>query len=236
MPEGAHHEEVNDLSKFRDYAEKHVESWYDFVLHRRGRRDTANGDIRLVVGVDKSSSWGIASLSGSFKLQLKEKKDLMTNRDPPYTWQHTGTSGEVKAGPDNFDNEGISSTAGNKARNQTLFVRTLNVLLAKDYWDVIRKPKEVFDEGTCKTTFSTCSVSGAYSMTRELTLKRKRSISPATVPDEIFNRSKLNLTAGRGNRFVLLSDAPRRNERIDGTSSRNDNLVGCYCSIYCVCD
>ncbi|KAF9051941.1 hypothetical protein BJ165DRAFT_1340297 [Panaeolus papilionaceus] len=145
MPEGAYHEEVNDLSKFRDYAEKHIESWYDFVLHHRGRKDTANGDIRLVVGVDKSTSWGIASFSDPFKLQLKETEDPMMKKDCPYTWEHMGRSGEVKAGPDSCDNEDLCASGSGKIRNQTLFVRTLNILLVKDVWDEIQKPKEVLD-------------------------------------------------------------------------------------------
>ncbi|PPQ72621.1 hypothetical protein CVT24_005112 [Panaeolus cyanescens] len=134
MPQGAYHEEVNDLSKFRDHAEQHVESWYRFVMHKRGRRDTANGDIRLVVGVDKSTTWGMASFADPFQLQLRETDGMKEVDDLPYTWEHTGTSGEVKAGPDKWENEDICPKNGARVRNQTLFARTLNILLGSEAW------------------------------------------------------------------------------------------------------
>ncbi|PPQ70794.1 hypothetical protein CVT24_001075 [Panaeolus cyanescens] len=147
MPEGAYHEEINDLSKFRVYAEKNVDSWYRFAIQQRGRKDTANGDIRLVAGVDKSTSWGVGSFPGAFQLQLREnERTSEVTTYPPYTWDHTGLSGEVKSGPDAHENEGIGGTAGCTPKNQTLFVKTLNILLGKTIWDTIQKSVKEFDE------------------------------------------------------------------------------------------
>ena len=55
MPRGARSEELGNLAMFREYAAANVANWYRFVNGPRGH-EAKNGDIRLVVGFDKTSS------------------------------------------------------------------------------------------------------------------------------------------------------------------------------------
>ncbi|KAF8956508.1 hypothetical protein BDZ97DRAFT_1616431, partial [Flammula alnicola] len=56
MPEGAISQDLENIPRFRAYAAKHVDNWYRFVNGPRGR-EAKNGDVRLVVGCDKTTSW-----------------------------------------------------------------------------------------------------------------------------------------------------------------------------------
>jgi hypothetical protein len=59
MPDGAFQEELGNSSRFRDYVAVpvHAASWsrYEFVNGPRGR-EAQNGDVRVVVGCEKSTS------------------------------------------------------------------------------------------------------------------------------------------------------------------------------------
>ncbi|KAF9525138.1 hypothetical protein CPB83DRAFT_772660, partial [Crepidotus variabilis] len=59
MPQGASSTVLQDTERLEDYLNIHIKSWYDFLL-RRGRK-LQNGDIRVVYGCDKVSTWGIAT-------------------------------------------------------------------------------------------------------------------------------------------------------------------------------
>jgi len=61
MPQGAHAEDLANVSQFRQYF-SNAESWYRYINNIRGR-DAKNDDMRLVIGCDKTSSWGMATLS-----------------------------------------------------------------------------------------------------------------------------------------------------------------------------
>ena len=74
MPQGAHAEHLANVSKFRQYLSANAESWYRYVNDERGR-EARNGDVRLVIGCDKASSWGMATFANStaqdFRLRFK---------------------------------------------------------------------------------------------------------------------------------------------------------------------
>ena len=59
MPDGAFREDLQNITLFRDFAVENAESWYRFVNGPRGR-DIRNGDLHLITGCDKTSSWGLA--------------------------------------------------------------------------------------------------------------------------------------------------------------------------------
>ncbi|EFI26919.1 hypothetical protein CC1G_15320 [Coprinopsis cinerea okayama7 len=63
LPEGAHHEDIRNLSKFREYAAHHAHSWYKFANGVCGR-EIENGELHLVTGCDKTANWGMAAFSG----------------------------------------------------------------------------------------------------------------------------------------------------------------------------
>jgi hypothetical protein len=62
MPRGARSEDLGNVEKFMEYAAANVDDWYKFVNGPRGRR-AKNGDVRLVVGFDKTTCWGIATFA-----------------------------------------------------------------------------------------------------------------------------------------------------------------------------
>jgi hypothetical protein len=104
--------------------------WYEYINGPRGR-EAKNGDVRLVVGCDKATSWGMAVLSDANQTcQLKFKPFDGQIR---HTWacEYSGTPVMyMKAGPDQqiidelrWEDPGESIRDG--YLNQCLFVRTL---------------------------------------------------------------------------------------------------------------
>ena len=60
MPKGAQAQDLANISIFRRYLSLNEENWYRYVNGVRGR-EAKNGDVRLVIGCDKASSWGVAT-------------------------------------------------------------------------------------------------------------------------------------------------------------------------------
>ena len=138
MPQGAHAEDLVNISQFRQYFSANVESWYKYVNNIRGR-EAKNGDVRLVVGCDKTSSWGMATFSNStaqdFRLKFKPTSESGSRRT--YEWEYSAMV-DARVGPDPEEMEELTSTddSGNSSvfKNQCLFVRTLNATLRDDIW------------------------------------------------------------------------------------------------------
>jgi len=143
MPEGAISEDLENLRGFREYASANVKMWYKYIIGTRGRK-AKNGDVRLVVGYDKATSWGVASLpntSQHSKLKFKSLDAQASDyRSCGYTWEHSGTA-DVRNGPNKEevdelrreDPDGESASRDNYL-NQCLFLRTLNLDLNADDW------------------------------------------------------------------------------------------------------
>ncbi|KAF8954929.1 hypothetical protein BDZ97DRAFT_1765621 [Flammula alnicola] len=109
----------------------------------RGRK-VKNGDLRLVIGVDKSRAWGMATFVNAthetnrpLTLRFKPKQDSSVGRI--YTWEYTGMADSARSGPGR--REIAALWAGDESQemrvfeNQALFVRTLNATLQKDGWE-----------------------------------------------------------------------------------------------------
>jgi len=139
MPEGAISQDVENIPIFRAYAASNVHRWYKYINGIRGR-EAKNGDVRLVVGCDKASSWGMAALFNTNQnCQLKFKPLDRQTLDSPsrYTWEYAGIA-DVRVGPDPEEVDELTiddSTTGVKYLNQCIFVRTLNVTLNDDDWE-----------------------------------------------------------------------------------------------------
>jgi hypothetical protein len=148
MPVGAVSHDLENVLAFSDYIAANAYKWYKFALTVRGRK-VKNGQIRLVTGCDKTTSWGMAvllNMAQQRKSQLKFKA-MEDTKGPPsttaYTWEYSGMA-EVRAGPDTNeiiglrDNEGESvdesPPTNQEFSNQCLFVRTLNATLSDDVW------------------------------------------------------------------------------------------------------
>ena len=138
MPRGARSEDLGNLSRFRKYAAANLANWYRYVNGPRGR-EAKNGDLRLVVGFDKTTSWGIATFGSQTQQNSCILKFGPSEGDSAstYRWsEHSGVA-EVKAGPgsDEIDELRFDSDPSDvKFENQCLFVRTLNLTLADDVW------------------------------------------------------------------------------------------------------
>ena len=138
MPRGARSEDLGNVARFREYAAANVANWYRFVNGPRGR-EAKNGDVRLVVGFDKTTSWGIATFANQaqqnsclFKFGPSEGDSAST-----YTWSEYSGVADVRAGPDSNEINGLridSDPLDVQFENQCLFVRTLNATLADDVW------------------------------------------------------------------------------------------------------
>ena len=61
MPEGPMSQDLQNKSRFRKYASANIRKWYEYINGPRGC-EAKNGDVRLVVGCDKATSWGMAAL------------------------------------------------------------------------------------------------------------------------------------------------------------------------------
>jgi len=112
-----------------------VRKWYKYIFSVRGRRDVRNGQIRLVVGCDKTTAWGIATVSGiseQTKTKLRLKPLDTTNSSTIYTWECSGMV-EERVGPDSHEIDALRN-CGTRLRNQCLFVRTMTATLSNDEW------------------------------------------------------------------------------------------------------
>jgi len=143
MPDGAWHEELGNLTRFRFYVEAHAENWYRFVNGPRGR-EAKNGDLRLVYGCDKSPSWGMATyynLREDSTSQLRFKpvvSDVRLRTGCGHSWEHTAGA-DVKMGPGDGENDALGATPRYPLRNQCLFIRTINIKLADEVWESVNK-------------------------------------------------------------------------------------------------
>jgi hypothetical protein len=147
MPEGAVAYDLENIPAFRDYVAANVEKWYKFVNGVRGR-EAKNGDVRLVIGCDKTTSWGMAALANvtqhkisQLKFKATEDSSVKSTR-PPYTWDYSGMA-EVRVGPDikevnalrsNDDPFDATPPSDEEFSNQCLFIRTLNATLNDEAW------------------------------------------------------------------------------------------------------
>ena len=137
MPQGAKSENLGNFVRFREYAAANVAHWYKFVNGPRGR-EAKNGNVRLVVGFDKTTSWGMATFANQAqqndcRLRFGPSEGMAPST---YSWEYSG-SVEVKAGPNSVENNKLrrdGDAQDVQFENQCLFVRTLNVTLTDDVW------------------------------------------------------------------------------------------------------
>ncbi|KAF5327180.1 hypothetical protein D9619_004392 [Psilocybe cf. subviscida] len=137
IPDGALSEDLGNLVRLRRYMSENVESWYRHANGPRGR-ELANGDLRLVIGCDKTTAWGMAAFAN-----LSQGEDTRLRFKPvgaTYGWElHSGTA-EVRSGPDAREIRALSADdmeRGGEPRayeNQCIFVRTLNATLHNTAW------------------------------------------------------------------------------------------------------
>ena len=141
MPRGARSEDLRNKATFREYAAANIANWYRYANGPRGL-EAKNGEIRLVVGFDKTTSWGIATFTNQTQqnsCRLKFGPSEGDSTTTTYTWSQLQYSGvaDVKTGPDSDEIDDLiidSDPSHIQFENQCLFVRTLNATLADDVW------------------------------------------------------------------------------------------------------
>ena len=104
MPRGARSENLGNLATFREYAAANVANWYRYINGLRGR-DFKNGDVRLVVGFDKTTSHRNFCQSNSCRLQFGPSEGDSTST---YTWSDKLASPTGMSEKDQTYTRGIS--------------------------------------------------------------------------------------------------------------------------------
>ena len=145
MPQGAYHEDLKNISRFRDYAVAHAESWYEYANGLCGR-EIGNGELHMVTGCDKTTAWGIATYS---HLQSKRPEGSVTllsfeavgneghgrrSSYPTYAWDYKGAV-EAKVGPEGDELMDLGAQGSTFPRNQCTFIRSLTPAFGQDDWE-----------------------------------------------------------------------------------------------------
>lgn len=136
MPDGAMSQELHTLGIVKKYVMDNADSWYQYVNHDCGG-EVEKGDIRLVIGVDKVSSWGIATYASSgaeqVRLEFKGVDNGTTSR--AYTWDCFGTASAGRVGPQDAEiRDLMQESDGSCLRNQCVFIRTMNFTASGEMW------------------------------------------------------------------------------------------------------
>ena len=144
MPQGAYHEDLKNISRFKDYALTHAESWYQYASEVSGR-EIGNGELHMVTGCDKTTCWGIATYS---HIQAEHPEGSVTLLSfepvgneghgrqlsyPTYAWDHKSAV-EAKVGPEEDELMDLWVQGSAPLRNQCTFIRSLTPALGRDDW------------------------------------------------------------------------------------------------------
>ena len=138
MPDGALTQNLLNLESVRGYIAANVSQWYKYAIRKRGRT-IGNGDIRIVVGCDMASSWGIATLAGGIEQAAQVRLEFRGRgygaASGAHSWECIGTNGHGRVGPQ--EAELLDLRQENRAtplQNQCVFVRTINLTLSGETW------------------------------------------------------------------------------------------------------
>jgi hypothetical protein len=135
MPKGATSQDLLNRHALETYVKDNAECWYHYVINERGRA-IDNGDIRIVVGCDKVSSWGIATFASSAAQQVRlEFKGMPLGHESTrsYSWDCVGTASVGRVGPQEAEIQELrqesDASSASHLQNQCVFVRTMNFTL-----------------------------------------------------------------------------------------------------------
>jgi hypothetical protein len=140
LPCGITSEDLEDLGPaLRQYVADNIFSWYVYL--RKMGHSLFNGDIRVVIGTDKTTGW-CASVSASpdgiskddFRVTFTTNN---THEGVSCTYQPSGSWYEVTGGPHEKYRAQIREP-GDSSRDfccETLFLRTYNPMLSEAYWE-----------------------------------------------------------------------------------------------------
>jgi hypothetical protein len=155
LPEGATAHDLQNIPRIRAYAAANIESWYRYINGPRGC-EAKNGEVRLVIGCDKTTSWGMAAVSSQnqHKIHLLKYRSIEDDYNassspiPLYEWEYSGYA-DARVGPNVEEIEEITraddseATVKGKYSNQCLFVRTLNMTLSDEVFLALTQELEL---------------------------------------------------------------------------------------------
>jgi hypothetical protein len=155
LPEGAFARDLENIPRIRAYAAANVESWYRYINGPRGR-EAKNGEVRLVIGCDKTTAWGMAAVSSQNQHKVHLLKycsiegghNTTSSPIPLYKWECSGYA-VAQVGPglqeieDLKRNDASEAAVRGKYRNQGLFLRTLNLTLNDEVFAAISQELEL---------------------------------------------------------------------------------------------
>lgn len=141
MPEGSEMEILYDLLHFRNYMGVHSTNWYKYATDVRGR-EVEKGDLKLVTGTLKTTSWGITAFTNPnhqriarFNFIVRRRRDEHgRTQGNTYSWDHYNSAAECKTGPGPEENDFLVPGAI-PPRNQCLFVSVMDVELSDQQWE-----------------------------------------------------------------------------------------------------
>jgi len=143
LPEGATTEDLLNTRGVRSTISSNAKDWYTYAKEIRGRSDIKKGDIRVVVGIDKVSSWGIATSASN----TGQKASYVFKHDPThaYEWDCTGGSGRV--GPQKSEIRDLIGDDDHVPENQCVFVRTINFTFSARIRNEVSSDSAVYQTG-----------------------------------------------------------------------------------------
>jgi len=130
MPDAAFQSDLKNLDRFYQHIGTHAESWYQYANGPGMGRRLDNSGLCLVIGCDKTNSWGIATFSNSMEQTTSRLQFLpvasSSNGGPGclYVWDHSGTANSHRVGP-------RRESLRRAPHSQCLFVRYLDIKLRK---------------------------------------------------------------------------------------------------------
>lgn len=132
MPDGTISHDLLNCGILEAYVKENAKHWYKYIFDECGRK-VDNGDIRLVIGVDKVSSWGIATFESTVKQRVRlEFKGIDGRTGTTYIWN----CGNGRVGPSGKEVSRLRSEIDLPSilENQCVFMRTLNFSLSEKVW------------------------------------------------------------------------------------------------------
>ncbi|KAF9470440.1 hypothetical protein BDN70DRAFT_939709 [Pholiota conissans] len=192
LPEGAIAYDLENKSRIEKYAAENVERWYRYINGTCGRQ-AKNGDVRLVIGCDKSTSWGMAVINSpdQHTIHCLKYRLIVSDASPSsssssssssipsnqhYRWDSSGyTDTRIGPHPEEIEllrqNEDSTATTSEKHSNQCLFARTLNLTLRDNVFVSINEELNLVlneERSSCITTshVSTNSASSGLNESR----------------------------------------------------------------------
>jgi len=129
MPDGATTRNLLNTWGFRDTISSNAKDWYTYTRNTCGLY-VKNGDIRVVVGVDKVSSWGIATSA----CDSGQTASYVFKNHPTHTYHWDCIGGSGRVGPQKREIRDLIEDNG-VPENQCVFVRTINFTLSRKMWN-----------------------------------------------------------------------------------------------------